>query len=417
MNSIRHISKSGIRKASLLLTLVIVSFTLPGQNLVPNGSFEDFSSCPPTAIDAQGRIDLLNNWFIPSGGGTPDFFSSCHIPFTGWPSVDVPNNTWGSQNARTGSCYAGFAPSAEYIEVQLIAPLTAGAMYDFEMYVSMGDEAQQSTDGLGVFFSDGPATVADGWGNAQVNNGVFNFITNSSGWVLITGSYTAAGGEDHITIGNFFSSFFPVSNPAGTMALSYYFIDDVSLVQQLVLPVELTSIKAECKGESVTISWVTATELNNDFFSVERSYDGRHFELVETLKGAGNSTIERHYSMIDDEIRPGRVYYRLRQTDFNGALSISHTVSVNIQQISETLTVYPNPMGSEGKVTFSSYREQIIELVVYNAMGQPVIVRELMSHKGENLFDISTLDLAAGLYYITVCQEQGTARTVQFYKL
>jgi len=397
----------------LLVSLVTSSF---GQNLVPNGSFEGYAGCPPTSIAATGRIDLVNNWFAPSDGATPDFFALCHVPFVGFPSVAVPGNYFGTQSPRTGSCYSGFAPSTEYIEVQLIAPLAAGEVYDFEMYVSMAEEAQLVTDGIGVYFSTGITTAADGWMNSQINNAVFNFITTLSGWVMISGSYTAVGGEDHITIGNFFSTFYPVANPSGSLAISYYYVDDVSLVKQISLPVELTSLGAEVKGESVTISWVTETELNNDFFTVERSRDGQHFELVSTIEGAGTSAIERHYSMIDDESMAGRVYYRLRQTDFDGASSISHMVSANIQPTAETLTVFPNPMRSEGKVAFNSIREQLIRLVVYNAIGQPVIVEKLLFYKGENIFEIRTRDLAVGLYYVTVYQQQGTAKTVQFYK-
>ena len=406
-----------MRNASLWLSILLAGSTLFGQNLVPNGSFEDYSSCPPTSISAQGRIDLLNNWFIPSGGGTPDFFSSCHIPYPGWPSVDVPNNTWGSQNARTGSCYAGFAPAAEYIEIQLLAPLTAGETYDFEMYVSMGEEAQRSTDGLGVFFSDGPVAAADGWGNAQINNGVFNFITATSGWVLIAGSYTAAGGEDHITIGNFFSSFFPVSNPAGTMALSYYFIDDVSLVQQIVLPVDFISVKSEFIDDHVQVSWTTSFEENNAYFVLERSYDGKSYRQIGTVEGAGNSSVARNYQLTDQEVEPGQAYYRIRQVDFNGSSSLSEPVSVYVPSEHGPVTVFPNPIRLEGTIRFHSLMSQRLTVRVYNSSGILIYSENAEVQKGNNLIRLSAGEFASGFYQILVEQENNWIEAVQFFKL
>src|ERR1700741_3310729 len=93
------------------------------NNLVPNPSFENFSQCP----NGQAQLSYANSWIQPTGN-TPDYFNACANPAF----IGIPHNFIGSQNARTGTAYAGFSPyyncvwnCREYIEVPLIDTLTA----------------------------------------------------------------------------------------------------------------------------------------------------------------------------------------------------------------------------------------------------------------------------------------------------
>jgi len=98
------------------------------------------------------------------------------------------------------------------------------------------------------------------------------------------------------------------------------------------LPIELLSFDATLIEDQVHLDWITLTEINNDFFTVERSKEGLIFEEVAIVPGAGNSNVQRIYSSIDHEPYQGISYYRLKQTDYNGDFSFSNIAIINNQK-------------------------------------------------------------------------------------
>lgn len=207
---------------------------IPAQNLVPNHSFETTISCP-SELDQLG---LAVPWISPTAN-TPDYFHSCATP-----NVGVPANIIGVQSAHTGQAYAGFGigiPSPnderrEYIQCKLTDTLIAGKKYCVEFFVSLSDSSMTAIDRIGMLFSE---TAITNMGtldyldySPQVESSVGSVITETSDWVRIAGSFTAAGGETYITIGNFHSSSVTAtSTMSGTWYGAYYYIDDISVVQ------------------------------------------------------------------------------------------------------------------------------------------------------------------------------------------
>ena len=113
-------------------------------------------------------------------------------------------------------------------------------------------------------------------------------------------------------------------------------------------PVALLSFDAFPENDYVIIQWVTESEVNNDFFTVERSDDATLFGILEHVQGAGTTTEIQIYETIDPEPIFGRSYYRLKSTDFDGAFTYSHIVEVNMDAPSSwKLLVYPNPNSGE----------------------------------------------------------------------
>jgi len=245
-NSGRIQLKPPVRLAALVLMfatgalLMMVgpssSTSAQAQNLVPNPSFELYTACPigPVGID----LFRAASWTLPTGGSS-DYYHSCATPASG---VSTPTNDFGSQTPRTGAAYAGFIlrPSTpnyrEYIEAPLTAPLVAGMAYQVSFYVSLSDGSRWAIDRLGAYLSVGsvgpvnlplPLPFVP-----QIVNPTSNYITNKTGWTLISGTYLALGGEDHLVIGNFAddSSTTPVTGLGGFYNGSYYYVDDVSVV-------------------------------------------------------------------------------------------------------------------------------------------------------------------------------------------
>ena len=116
----------------------------------------------------------------------------------------------------------------------------------------------------------------------------------------------------------------------------------------VALPVELVDFSARPQGQEVALRWVTASELNNDYFVVERTLDGVSFERVAKVKGAGNSNSVLSYKATDHSPYKGTSFYRLKQVDYDGKSVTSSLVSINFEATEPTLAIYPNP-SAEGE--------------------------------------------------------------------
>lgn len=108
----------------------------------------------------------------------------------------------------------------------------------------------------------------------------------------------------------------------------------------VLLPVELVDFKYECNNTSVILNWSTASETNNDYFTIEKSSDGFEFRTVGTIEGNGNTSVQKNYEFTDTQ--DGNSYYRLKQTDFDGTEKYYGMINVNCANIKE-ISISPNP--------------------------------------------------------------------------
>lgn len=169
---------------------------------VPNPGFEAQSSCP-TQIS---QLSLATPWISPTLA-SPDYMHSCSSG-----SAGVPSNLWGSQLPYEGEGYAAVITynsqndEREYLQAPLGAPLLPGATYQFSMWVSLAEDSGWAVDRIGAHFSNGAISLNDFWELPyvpQVENPASSYLTDETGWTQVSGSFVAAGGEDHVTIGNF----------------------------------------------------------------------------------------------------------------------------------------------------------------------------------------------------------------------
>lgn len=248
---------------------IVQDYTVTSTNLVPNPSFESYTTCP----DGIGQWSRLTNWeavpvtntnAIPS---SPDFFNRCDQTSS---YADVPVNGFGSQEPRTGDGYAGIYTSGffdwkEYLQVPLSTPLQAGETYAVTYYISAADydltsnyEIGKRHDGMGFMFSNTQPTSANSiYGlpaGFTANYISTDIVEDNVDWVPVRGTYTALGGEQWLTIGCFLNG--PDLATNGGPDFGYYYIDDVTVApltgiasspcQQIELLVEVTG--ESCPG-------------------------------------------------------------------------------------------------------------------------------------------------------------------------
>lgn len=171
------------------------------------------------------------------------------------------------------------------------------------------------------------------------------------------------------------------------------------------LPIELLTFDAKPNNEIVDLNWTTASESNNDYFTIEKTLDGTNFEIVEKVNAAGNSTSVLNYSTKDTHPYEGVSYYRLKQTDFNGAYTYSNLVSVEFKANAEfSFNVYPNPNeGSSINIALKANKGEEVLVVVYDVTGKQSYSKIIVTEdNGEQVYAIDpSQKLAPGVYLIT----------------
>jgi len=170
-----------------------------------------------------------------------------------------------------------------------------------------------------------------------------------------------------------------------------------------VLPITLVSFTAEKSKSNVLLKWTTASEINNDYFMPERSKDGKAFEEVGRVQGAGNSTTMLSYSLTDASPFDGVSYYRLKQVDFDGTSSYSDIVAVNMENKDfEALNITPDIMNGIISITLRSNYNGKAEYSLSDVLGNNIHQGTVESSKGLNQIDIRAYHLAQGVYYFTI---------------
>lgn len=180
------------------------------------------------------------------------------------------------------------------------------------------------------------------------------------------------------------------------------------------LPIELLEFDAQKLNNDVEVIWTTTSEINNDFFKVERSSDGVNFYDIGTVNGAGNSNMVLNYSFIDYNHLEGISYYRLTQVDFNGDFSKSEIVAINFQSERENnIVAFPNPSNGNVFVQLSGLEENKKVLVVLtDIFGRELYTKIIITNVGINTFRAINADdkLPIGTYFIIASQDNNLYR-------
>lgn len=234
-------------------------------------------------------------------------------------------------------------------------------------------------------------------------------LSTQSGSITTTGNLSASGNKNGcstftlsgLTIGQTY--YWAVDGFEGSNCPYSISFADNSIV---VLPIELTSFTGHALSQGNLLKWSTASEKDNDYFTLYSSVDGYSWREIAEIDGAGNSQTTIIYEFLDRNATPGVTYYKLRQTDYDGEFEEFDIISV-VRSTKEEVLVHPNPSDGNFKVSYYSPKEQDIGLVIYDNLGKPVYNLNEKLNKGVNSIAISLDNVTKGVYFLnTVVGEE-----------
>jgi hypothetical protein len=168
------------------------------------------------------------------------------------------------------------------------------------------------------------------------------------------------------------------------------------------LPIALLDFNAKPVNNSVNIKWSTTSEINNDFFTIEKSVNGTEWMSIGTVKGVGNSEVLTNYNMIDPSPVAGVQFYRLKQTDIDGEFTYSSIVPVKFGSVAiSEIVMYPMPATSVLNIDLTNDAESVVDIKILNTLGQVVLNTTVTG----SAHQIDIQNLLPGIYFVEVSTE------------
>lgn len=171
------------------------------------------------------------------------------------------------------------------------------------------------------------------------------------------------------------------------------------------LPVKLVDFSAAREGNITTLAWSTSEETNSDYFDVERSGDGKAWEKLKTVAAKGESSVEVHYSAVDDSPMGGINFYRLKMVDKDGTFALSKIRNVEFD-LKTGYTLFPNPVSD--KLSFKSTEDwnSVASIKIYNAQGVEVYTSPSVPVK-----EVDVKNLPSGTYVVKLSRKSRQSRS------
>ena len=245
------------------------------------------------------------------------------------------------------------------------------------------------TDASGV---NQPVSGLSGNQTIQIYFGANDYVNNGGTLTIVKNTYIAptawidiggAGGPIYNAGASLTGSITSTSAPTAFNSFSTFAIAD-KIGGGNVLPVGLLYFNARADKGGVGLTWATTTETNNNYFTVEKSKDGSNFEFVEKVATKalnGNSDIQLNYTGYDASPYNGLSYYRLKQTDLDGQNKYSEIQTVNFDQNSGQVSVYPNPTRGQVFIKGITSNQNTVKIEWYDAGGK-LLTQESASVSG-----------------------------------
>lgn len=235
-------------------------------------------------------------------------------------------------------------------------------------------------------------------GNVTVDAGT-NFSGGGNTTITNNGFTAGAGGQgdlDFATLNSFLATGdFPTLEDAFRAALG-------------ILPIELSAFSATINKGNVVLNWLTLSETNNDNFTIEKSYNGKDFQAIGKVAGSGNSMEKNYYSFEDRIVGSNSIYYRLKQTDFDGHYSYSNIITVKARNIADADLIYYNT--TSNRLVVNSDQDGVIQF--FDFTGKMVNTQLINGGTRE----IETNFLEKGMYCAVFVQKNQYISSIKFSK-
>lgn len=359
-------------------------FNPPGST--PPPSFYQFFVAPLT-VAMYDEANNINNWTSTSGWNiTTAKYVSAPSSFTDSPS---------------GNYLASVTSSLRYNnQVALTNVLGAVLEYDTQWDIESDwdyGQIQLSTNNGTNWIPLAGQYTNSGTGSFQPPNEPLYDGTQST-WVHESIDISAYAGQQ-ITFRFYFRSDQSIQGDG-------WYVDNVKVsVYSGIIPVELVSFTSSVINNTVGLNWITATELNNSGFEVQKSLDNSNWNKVGFVTGNGTSTEVHSYSFVDQNPIIGTSFYRLKQIDFDGTSEYSNIVEVFYGSVAEFALEqnYPNPFNPTTKINYSIKEKGNVELKIFDLLGSEIatlVNEEKAPGNYEVFFDAS--NLSSGVYLYTI---------------
>jgi photosystem II stability/assembly factor-like uncharacterized protein len=387
----------------------ILKTTNGGTNWISqsSGTVEQLSSVYFTnsntgwAVGTNGTILKTtnggNNWIAQISGTANNLYSVYFTDSnTGWAvgiygtilkTIDGGNN-WTSQSSGT----ANILSSVYFMDLNTGWAVGGNQLYHYATILKTTDGGNiwtlQSSGTaeylISVYFADSNIGWAVGF-----NGTIIKTSDGGDNWTAQT-----SGNTSHLN-----SVYFTDSNVGWAVGLNGTILKTINGGNPI--PVELSSFTVSTKGREVILNWITATELNNQGFEIQRKFSSNDFVTIGSVKGNGTTTSPNQYTFVDKLIDPGKYFYRLKQVDFNGTFEYSSEIEVEVRVLDKfTLEQnYPNPFNPTTTIRFGIPEKGNVRLSILNILGEEI--RVLLNEEkvaGYHSIDFNASELPSGVY-------------------
>jgi hypothetical protein len=198
--------------------------------------------------------------------------------------------------------------------------------------------------------------------------------------------------------GIYYASFYDTVNVCYALAGTPVIVSNCSSV---LLPIKIVDFFGKQQGLTNDLKWQTSSELNSDYFLLEKSIDGTSFEFVTKVEARGNVNMKTGYIFTDVNPFYGGTYYRLKMFELDGSYSYSKTIYIDFVVTSEkAILLYPNP--AQDRLTLSYYTDGSSTLIleIIDVLGRVVEQKQVSVEKGINNFDLNLGGYTAGTYLL-----------------
>jgi hypothetical protein len=177
-------------------------------------------------------------------------------------------------------------------------------------------------------------------------------------------------------------------------------VDNITLQYTAALPVTWISFDGNRVNNNVFLNWKTATEINNDYFEIQRSINGVSFSPIGTVKGNGNSNEIKSFAFTDKKSYQGTAFYRIKQVDYDGAFLYSKTITIGYNDsVDEVFGLQTNLVLSTLNANINSSYQNSCFVEIKDVLGKTITSQFLSVSKGDNTFQYNVSSYKSGVYF------------------